>query len=77
MENQDDLANILTRENGKTFKEAKGEIEYGSSFFEWFAEEAVRNYGKTIPCPNPNQRTFTISQPAGVVSIVTPWSKFF
>lgn len=77
LENQDDLANILTRENGKTLEESKGEIEYGSSFFEWFAEEAVRNYGKTIPCPNPNQRTFTISQPAGVVSIVTPWSKFF
>ncbi|GAA5814711.1 hypothetical protein MFLAVUS_008210 [Mucor flavus] len=74
LENQDDLANILTRENGKTLEESKGEIEYGSSFFEWFAEEAVRNYGKTIPCPNPNQRTFTISQPAGVVSIVTPWN---
>lgn len=75
MENQDDLANILTRENGKAFEEAKFEIEYGSSFFEWFAEEAVRNYGKTIPSAQANQRTFTVSQPAGVVSIVTPWSK--
>lgn len=76
MENQEDLGIIITRENGKIFEEAKGEVEYGSSFFEWFAEEAVRSNGITLPITTSTQRTITITQPVGVVSIVCPWSKF-
>ncbi|KAI7866914.1 Aldehyde/histidinol dehydrogenase [Mucor mucedo] len=74
MENQDDLATILTWENGKTFPEAKGEIAYAASFYEWFAEEAVRTYGTVIPSHMPNQRFLTIKQPVGVVGIITPWN---
>ncbi|KAG1320495.1 hypothetical protein G6F62_011306 [Rhizopus arrhizus] len=76
MDNQEDLATILTWENGKTLTEAKGEVAYGASFFEWFAEEAVRTYGTVIPSHIPHQRFITIKQPVGVVGIITPWSKF-
>lgn len=76
MDNQDDLATILTWENGKTFPEAKGEIAYAASFYEWFAEESVRTYGTVIPSHMPNQRFLTIKQPVGVVGIITPWSKY-
>ncbi|KAI9314130.1 Aldehyde/histidinol dehydrogenase [Dichotomocladium elegans] len=72
--NTDDLATILTWENGKTYNEAKGEIVYGASFFEWFAEEAVRSYGDFIPSHIPSQRFITIKQPVGVVGIITPWN---
>jgi succinate-semialdehyde dehydrogenase/glutarate-semialdehyde dehydrogenase len=75
MENQEDLATILTWENGKTYAEAKGEIAYSASFFEWFAEEAVRTYGSVIPSHMPGQRFVTVKQPVGVVGIITPWSK--
>ncbi|KAI8374457.1 Aldehyde/histidinol dehydrogenase, partial [Radiomyces spectabilis] len=74
MANQEDLATILTWENGKTIAEARGEIAYGASFFEWFAEEAVRSYGNVIPSPIPSQRYITIKQPVGVVGIITPWN---
>ncbi|KAG2177052.1 hypothetical protein INT43_007708 [Umbelopsis isabellina] len=74
MANQEDLATILTWENGKSLTEARGEIVYGSSFIEWFAEEAVRAYGAVIPSNMPNQRYLTIRQPVGVVGIVTPWN---
>ncbi|KAI7877077.1 Aldehyde/histidinol dehydrogenase [Mucor mucedo] len=74
MANQEDLGIIITRENGKILEEAKGEVEYGSSFFEWFAEEAVRSNGTTLPQIYPTQRTVTITQPVGVVSIVCPWN---
>ncbi|KAI9020988.1 Aldehyde/histidinol dehydrogenase [Phycomyces nitens] len=74
MENQEDLATILTWENGKTIGEARGEIAYGATFFEWFAEEAVRTYGTVIPSHMPSQRFVTIKQPVGVVGIVTPWN---
>lgn len=74
MENASDLATILTWENGKSLAEAKGEVVYGASFFEWFAEEAVRTYGDVIPSHIPNQRFITIKQPVGVVGIITPWS---
>jgi succinate-semialdehyde dehydrogenase/glutarate-semialdehyde dehydrogenase len=73
---QEDLATILTWENGKSLTEARGEIVYGSSFIEWFAEEAVRAYGAVIPSNMPNQRYLTIRQPVGVVGIITPWSKY-
>ncbi|KAI9470772.1 MAG: aldehyde dehydrogenase domain-containing protein [Benjaminiella poitrasii] len=74
MDNVDDLAVILTRENGKTVKEAKGEVAYGASFFQWFGEEAIRTYGSVIPSHVPGQRYVTIKQPVGVVGIVTPWN---
>ncbi|KAI8063243.1 Aldehyde/histidinol dehydrogenase [Gongronella butleri] len=74
MANQEDLAKILTWENGKTLAEARGEIAYGASFYEWFAEEAVRTYGTTIPSPMPGQRYVTIKQPVGPVGIILPFN---
>ncbi|KAI8342243.1 Aldehyde/histidinol dehydrogenase [Blakeslea trispora] len=74
VENQDDLATILTWENGKTLAEAKGEVAYAASFYEWFAEEAVRAYGTVIPNHLPGQRSIAIKQPVGVVGIITPWN---
>lgn len=73
-ENTDDLGRMITLENGKTLTEAKGEVTYSASFLEWFAEEAVRTYGQTIPCAAPGTRNITIRQPVGVVSILTPWN---
>ena len=75
MQNQEDLGTNLTWENGKPHAEGKGEVAYGASFFEWFAEEAVRSYGAVIPSHIPSQRFITIKQPVGVVGIITPWSK--
>ncbi len=74
MQHQDDLALILTSEQGKPLSEAKGEIAYAASFIEWFAEEAKRIYGDTIPSPNPNQRLTVIRQPIGVTAAITPWN---
>ncbi|TFY75916.1 hypothetical protein EWM64_g8095 [Hericium alpestre] len=70
----EDLAQIITLENGKTLKEAQGENAYSASFVEWFAEEAVRTYGEHIPSPTANVRNVVIKQPIGVVSILTPWN---
>ena len=69
-----DLTQILTTEQGKPLTEAKGEILYGMSFVKWFAEEARRAYGETIPAPAPGQRITTIKQPVGVVAAITPWN---
>jgi succinate-semialdehyde dehydrogenase/glutarate-semialdehyde dehydrogenase len=74
MENQDDLAKILTAEMGKPLAEAKGEIAYGASFVEWFAEEAKRIYGETVPGHMPDKRISVIRQPIGVVGAITPWN---
>ncbi|MCK0505371.1 NADP-dependent succinate-semialdehyde dehydrogenase [Aromatoleum anaerobium] len=71
---QDDLAAILTAEQGKPFAEARGEILYGASFIEWFAEEAKRIYGDTIPEPVAGRRLVVIKQPVGVVAAITPWN---
>ncbi|TCP61566.1 succinate semialdehyde dehydrogenase [Rhodovulum bhavnagarense] len=71
---QDDLAVILTAEMGKPLAEAKGEIAYGASFVEWFAEEAKRIYGETIPGHQPDKRLMVIRQPVGVVGAITPWN---
>jgi succinate-semialdehyde dehydrogenase/glutarate-semialdehyde dehydrogenase len=71
---QDDLAMILTAEMGKPLAEAKGEIGYGASFVEWFAEEARRVYGETIPGHQPDKRLTVIRQPIGVVGSITPWN---
>ncbi len=74
MENIDDLAMILTVEQGKPLAEAKGEIRYGASFVEWFAEEAKRAYGDTIPGHQRDKRIVVIKQPIGVVAAITPWN---
>jgi succinate-semialdehyde dehydrogenase / glutarate-semialdehyde dehydrogenase len=74
MQNQDDLATILTLEQGKPLAEAKGEIAYGSSFIEWFAEEAKRIYGDVISATASDRRIVVIKQPIGVVAAITPWN---
>lgn len=74
MQHQDDLGRILTLEQGKPLAEAKGEIAYGASFIEWFAEEGKRVYGDTIPAPSSDKRIIVIKQPVGVVASVTPWN---
>ena len=74
MENQEDLAVIMTLEQGKPLAEAKGEIAYGASFVEWFSEEGKRVYGETIPAPGPDKRIVVIKQPVGVVTAITPWN---
>jgi succinate-semialdehyde dehydrogenase/glutarate-semialdehyde dehydrogenase len=74
MENQEDLARIMTAEQGKTLAEARGEVAYGASFVEFFAEEAKRIYGETIPSPWPSSRIVVIRQPVGVVAAITPWN---
>ncbi|KAF9910481.1 succinate semialdehyde dehydrogenase NADP+ linked [Lobosporangium transversale] len=73
-ENEEDLAKIITWENGKTLSEAIGEVRYSASFLEWFSEEAKRLYGEFIPSPIKTQRIITIRQPIGVVGIITPWN---
>ncbi len=70
----DDLALILTSEQGKPLAEAKGEVNYGASFIEWFAEEAKRVYGETIPSPANDRRLLVIKQPIGVTAAITPWN---
>jgi len=70
----DDLAAILTAEQGKPLAEAKGEVLYGASFIEWFAEEAKRVYGDVIPSPSADKRIVVIKQPIGVVGAITPWN---
>jgi succinate-semialdehyde dehydrogenase / glutarate-semialdehyde dehydrogenase len=74
MENQEDLAQILTAEQGKPLAESRGEIAYGASFIEWFAEEARRVYGETVPVPFPHGRAVVIKQPVGVIAAITPWN---
>ncbi|MBP7002373.1 NAD-dependent succinate-semialdehyde dehydrogenase [Amaricoccus sp.] len=72
--NADDLAAILTAEMGKPLAEARGEILYGASFVEWFAEEAKRVYGETIPGHQPDKRLIVLKQPIGVAASITPWN---
>ncbi len=74
MENQSDLARILTAEQGKPVSEAAGEIAYGASFIEWFAEEARRAYGDITPGHAPDKRILSVKQPIGVVAAITPWN---
>ncbi|HGJ5854379.1 NAD-dependent succinate-semialdehyde dehydrogenase [Arsenophonus nasoniae] len=74
MENQSALAEILSLEQGKCHSEAIGEITYGASFIQWFAEEAKRTYGETIPAPVTDCRIMTIKQAVGVVAAITPWN---
>jgi succinate-semialdehyde dehydrogenase/glutarate-semialdehyde dehydrogenase len=72
--NTDDLARIMTAEQGKPFAEAKGEVAYGASFVEWYAEEAKRVYGETLPQFDNNKRLLVIKQPIGVCAAITPWN---
>jgi succinate-semialdehyde dehydrogenase/glutarate-semialdehyde dehydrogenase len=74
MDNQEDLARLMTAEQGKPLAESRGEVAYGAAFVEWFAEEGRRVYGDTIAANNPNQRIVTIKQPIGVVAAITPWN---
>jgi succinate-semialdehyde dehydrogenase/glutarate-semialdehyde dehydrogenase len=72
--NQDDLAVIMSAEQGKPLAEARGEIGYGASFVKWFAEEARRIYGDSIPAPTADRRILVLKQPVGVVAAITPWN---
>ncbi|MDQ5849315.1 MAG: NADP-dependent succinate-semialdehyde dehydrogenase [Pseudomonadota bacterium] len=74
MANQEDLAQILTAEQGKPLAEARGEIAYGASFIEWFAEEGKRAYGDVIPTHQADKRVLVIKQPIGVAALITPWN---
>ncbi|HDX8797491.1 TPA: NADP-dependent succinate-semialdehyde dehydrogenase [Klebsiella michiganensis] len=74
MEHQDDLAHLMTLEQGKPLAEAKGEISYAASFIEWFAEEGKRIYGDTIPGHQADKRLLVIKQPIGVTAAITPWN---
>ncbi len=74
MAHQDDLGTIMTLEQGKPLAEARGEIAYGAAFLEWFAEEAKRVYGDTIPGPTGDRRVVVVKEPVGVVGCITPWN---
>src|SRR5438876_4563439 len=74
MASQDDLAQLLTAEQGKPLTESRGEIAYGASFIEWFAEEGKRAYGETIPSPWADKRIVVMKQPVGVCALITPWN---
>jgi succinate-semialdehyde dehydrogenase / glutarate-semialdehyde dehydrogenase len=73
-EHIDDLTKILTVEQGKPLAEARGEISYGAGFVKWFAEEAKRVYGETIPAPTPDRRILVLKEPIGVCAAITPWN---
>ena len=74
MAHQEDLAVIMTTEQGKTLAESRGEVAYGASFMEWFGEQAKRIDGDVIPAPSPDKRVICIKQPIGVVAAITPWN---
>jgi succinate-semialdehyde dehydrogenase/glutarate-semialdehyde dehydrogenase len=74
LENQDDLAMIMTLEQGKPLTESRGEIVYAASFIQWFAEEGKRIYGDVIPSHGPDKRIVTLKEPIGVVAAITPWN---
>ncbi|WNC92932.1 NAD-dependent succinate-semialdehyde dehydrogenase [Paraburkholderia sp. FT54] len=74
LEKRDALAELLTLEQGKPLAEARGEVGYAASFFEWFAEEAKRAYGDVIPSPNPTAKIIVTREPVGVVAAITPWN---
>ena len=74
IKNKEELAQIMTIEQGKPINESRGEIGYGASFVEWFSEEAKRVYGDTIPDPLTDRRIVVLKQPVGVVASITPWN---
>lgn len=74
LDNAEDIATIITLEQGKPLAESKGEVMYGASFVEWFSEEAKRAYGEVIPAPTTDRRLSAIRQPVGVCAAITPWN---
>ena len=74
MSHQEDLAQLMTAEQGKPLAESRGEVAYGASFIEWFAEEGKRAYGDVIPGPTPDRRLIALKQPIGVTAAITPWN---
>lgn len=74
IEHGEDIAQLMTAEQGKPLAESRGEVKYAASFIEWFAEEAKRTYGDTIPAPAADKRLFVIKQPVGVCAAITPWN---
>ena len=74
MDRREDLARVMTQEQGKPLKAARNEVQYGADFLLWYAEEAKRVYGETIPAPRPDQRFIVLHQPVGVVGAITPWN---
>src|SRR5437867_11495583 len=74
MANQEDLARLMTTEQGKPLTESKGEVAYAAPFLEWFGEEAKRIYGDTIPSHQPDKRIVVVKEPIGVVACITPWN---
>ncbi|TAL95228.1 MAG: NAD-dependent succinate-semialdehyde dehydrogenase [Paraburkholderia sp.] len=74
LKNSEDLARIMTEEQGKPLAEARGEIAYAASFVEWFAEEGKRAYGETIPSPSSDKRLIVVKEPIGVCAAITPWN---
>lgn len=74
VEHTDEIAEIMTKEMGKPFPEAQGEVQYGADYIEWYAEEAKRIYGETIPTHDPNKRLYIWKKPVGVVAAITPWN---
>ncbi|HEV8338676.1 MAG TPA: aldehyde dehydrogenase family protein, partial [bacterium] len=73
-ERRDDLARLITQENGKPFEEARREVAFATAYFGWFAEEARRVYGEIVPPPTPTKRLWVLRQPIGVVAAITPWN---
>ena len=74
MANQEDLARLMTAEQGKPLAETRGEVAYGASFIEWFAEEGKRIYGDVIPTNQGGRRLIVMKEPVGVVAAITPWN---
>jgi succinate-semialdehyde dehydrogenase/glutarate-semialdehyde dehydrogenase len=74
MERKEDMARMMTLEQGKPLKASRNEVQYGADFLLWYAEEAKRVYGDTIPAPRPDQRFIVLKQPVGVVGAITPWN---
>jgi succinate-semialdehyde dehydrogenase/glutarate-semialdehyde dehydrogenase len=74
LENQEDLARLISREQGKPLAEGRGEVLYAASYVEWFAEEATRSYGDVIPAPVTGRRMIVVKEPVGVVAAITPWN---
>jgi succinate-semialdehyde dehydrogenase/glutarate-semialdehyde dehydrogenase len=74
VQHKDDIARLITLENGKAFREAQGEVDYGAGFMEFFADEATRALGETIPAPAPGRRLYAEREPVGVTAAITPWN---
>ncbi|MDH3730799.1 MAG: aldehyde dehydrogenase family protein, partial [Acidimicrobiia bacterium] len=74
LENAEDLAQLITLENGKTLADSRGEVRYAAEFFRWFSEEAVRNVGEVYTAPAGDKRVMVLHQPVGVSVLITPWN---